>query len=235
MIAIWVLHSANIAVTLNDLEKSFEPHQWPLYWRKHRFRCQASDPIICKANGIGFPGPVKCADILAPSSLASLVKCSCCYAVSQHLILGPLTQPRSIACAPLCKCTNVSITYIMMYAVWPQLTHRSPGRELGQEGMCNRVRDRYEDKVVRTFAQASRSSRCGRQLCKQHERSNMWYQRKLIQNMYSTTAYAGLRAMGDLPRFIVYHSDVMWPYYTIPKCLPNPGPDQIQNVNPAGL
>jgi hypothetical protein len=77
----------------------------------------ASDPIICKANGIGFPGPVERADVLAPSILASLVKCSCCYAVSQNLILGPLTQPRSIACAPLCKCTNVSITYIMIYAV----------------------------------------------------------------------------------------------------------------------
>jgi hypothetical protein len=61
----------------------------------------------------------------------------------------------------------------MIYAVRPQLTHRSRGRELGQEGMCNRVRDRYEDKVARTLAHASRSSRCGRQLCKQHERSNM--------------------------------------------------------------
>jgi hypothetical protein len=39
--------------------------------------------------------------------------------------------------------------------------------------ICNRVRDRYEDKVARTLAQTTRSSRCGRQLCKQHERSNM--------------------------------------------------------------
>jgi hypothetical protein len=95
----------------------------------------------------------------------------------------------------------------------PQLTHRSCGRELGQEGMCNRVRDRYEEKVARTLAQTTHSSRCGRQLCHQHERSNMWYQRKLIKNTYSTTAYAGLTARRDLPRFIVYHSDVMWPYY----------------------
>jgi hypothetical protein len=182
MTATWVLHSANIAVNLNYMEKSVQPHQWPLCWWKHRFRCQASDPSICKANDIGFPGPVECADVAAPSSLASLVKCSCCYAVSQHLILGPLTQPHSIACAPLCKCTNVSIMYIMIYAVWPQLTHRSRGRELGQEGMCNRVPDRYEDKVARTLAQASRSRWCGRQLCKQHERSNMWYQRELIKN-----------------------------------------------------
>jgi hypothetical protein len=97
--------------------------------------------------------------------------------------------------------------------VWPQLTYRSRGRELGQEGMCNRVRDRYEDKVARTLPQTTRSSRCGFKLCKQHERSNMWYQRELIKNTYSTTAYAGLIARRDLPRFIVYHSDVMWPYY----------------------
>jgi hypothetical protein len=38
---------------------------------------------------------------------------------------------------------------------------------------CNRVRDRYEDKVAGTLSQTTRSSRCGRQLCKQHERSNM--------------------------------------------------------------
>jgi hypothetical protein len=41
----------------------------------------------------------------------------------------------------------------------------------------------------------------------------MWYKRELIKNTYSTTEYAGLTAMWDLPRFIVYHSDVMWPYY----------------------
>jgi hypothetical protein len=86
-----------------------------------------------------------------------------------------------------------------------QLTRRSRGRELGQEGMCNRVRDRYEDKVVNTLAHAMRSSRCGHQLCKRHERSNMWYKRELIKNTYSTTAYAGLTAMWDLPWFIVYH------------------------------
>jgi hypothetical protein len=78
---------------------------------------------------------------------------------------------------------------------------------------CNRVRDRYEEKVAHTLAHAKRSSRCGRQLCKQHERSNMWYQRKLIKNTYSTTAFAGLTSRRNLPRFIVYHSDVMWPYY----------------------
>jgi alpha-galactosidase/6-phospho-beta-glucosidase family protein len=78
---------------------------------------------------------------------------------------------------------------------------------------CNRVRDRYEDKVERTLAQTTHSSRCGCQLCKQHERSNMWYQRELIKNRYSTTAYAGLTARQDLPWFIVFHSDVMWPYY----------------------
>jgi hypothetical protein len=75
------------------------------------------------------------------------------------------------------------------------------------------VRDRYEDKVAHTLVHACRSSQCGSQLFKQHERSNMWYQRELIKNTYSTTAYAGLTAMRDLPRFIVYHSDVMLPYY----------------------
>jgi hypothetical protein len=41
----------------------------------------------------------------------------------------------------------------------------------------------------------------------------MWYQRELIKNTYSTSAYAGSTARKNLPRFIVYHSDVMWPYY----------------------
>jgi hypothetical protein len=41
------------------------------------------------------------------------------------------------------------------------------------EAVCNKVRDRYEDKVARTLPQTTRSSRCGRQLCKEHERSNM--------------------------------------------------------------
>jgi hypothetical protein len=38
---------------------------------------------------------------------------------------------------------------------------------------CNRVRDRYEDEVAHTLAQLPQSSQCGRQLCKEHERSNM--------------------------------------------------------------
>jgi hypothetical protein len=33
-----------------------------------------------------------------------------------------------------------------------QVTRTSRGRELGQEGMCNRVRDRYEDEVAHTLA-----------------------------------------------------------------------------------
>jgi hypothetical protein len=75
--------------------------------------------------------------------------------------------------------------------------------------MYNRVRDRYEDKVARTLAQPPQSSLCGWQLCKEHERSNMRYKHELIKNTYSTTAYAGLTARQDLPRFIVYHSDIM--------------------------
>jgi hypothetical protein len=82
----------------------------------------------------------------------------------------------------------------------------------------NRVRDRYEDEVAHTLAHVTRSSRCGRQICKRHERSNMWYERKLIKNTYSTKAYTGLMAMWDLSRFIGYHSDLMWPYYS-PKLL----------------
>jgi hypothetical protein len=39
--------------------------------------------------------------------------------------------------------------------------------------LCNRVRDRYVYKVAHTLAQPPHSSRCGHQLCKQHERSNM--------------------------------------------------------------
>jgi hypothetical protein len=48
--------------------------------------------------------------------------------------------------------------------------------ELGLKGIelhCNRVRDRYEDEVAHTLAQPPQYSLCGRQLCKQHERSNM--------------------------------------------------------------
>jgi hypothetical protein len=63
--------------------------------------------------------------------------------------------------------------YDIICSVCPKVTHRSRGRELGQEGMCNRVRDRYEDEVAYTLAQPLQSSRCGRQLCKEHERSNM--------------------------------------------------------------
>jgi hypothetical protein len=103
-----------------------------------------------------------------------------------------------------------------------RVTRRSRGRELGQEGMCNRVRDRYEDEVAHTLAHATRSCRCGCQLCKRHERSNMWYKRKLIKNTYSTKAYAGLTAMWDLPPFIVYHNDVMWPYYRCSSEWPQP-------------
>jgi hypothetical protein len=42
-----------------------------------------------------------------------------------------------------------------------------------QTKVCNRVRDRYEDEVAHTLAQQPQYSLCGRQLCKQHERSNM--------------------------------------------------------------
>jgi hypothetical protein len=68
--------------------------------------------------------------------------------------------------------------------------------------VCNRVRDRYEDEVAHTLAQPPQSSRCGRQLCKEHERSNMWYQRELIKNTYSTSAYAGSTARKNLPRLL---------------------------------
>jgi hypothetical protein len=43
------------------------------------------------------------------------------------------------------------------------------------EMCCNRVRDRYEDEVAHTLAHATRSSRCGRTLCKRHERSNLLF------------------------------------------------------------
>jgi hypothetical protein len=206
MTATLVWHSANIAVLLITWKSPLNPTSDPLCLWKSRSHCQASDPSIrLKPTTLVFQ--VLLNVLTQPPLLASLVKYSCCYAVSQHLILDPLVSP-------LCKCTNVSITYIMICAVWPQLTRISRGRELGQEGMCNRVHDRYEYKVAYTLAQATRSSWCGRQLCKQHERNNMWYKRELIKNTYSTTAYAGLTAMRDLPRFIVYHSDVMWPYYS---------------------
>jgi hypothetical protein len=173
--------------------------------------CSTLNPISKSPYACGNIDPISMH--LIPVSVwnpTSFVKCSYCYAVSQHLILDPLVSP-------LCKCTNLSIRYTMICAVWPQLTRRSRGWELGQEGMCNRVRYRYEDEVAHTLAHASRSSWCGLQLCKRHERSNMRYKRKLIKNTYSTTAYAGLTAMRDLPRFIVFHSDVIWPYYIILK------------------
>jgi hypothetical protein len=52
--------------------------------------------------------------------------------------------------------------YDIICSVCPQVTLRSRGRELGQEGMCNRVRDRYEDEVAHILAQPPQSSRCGR-------------------------------------------------------------------------
>jgi hypothetical protein len=128
------------------------------------------------------------------------------------------------------RCINY-VYYDIICAVWPQLTHKYRGRELGQEGMCNSVRDRYEDEVAHTLAQPPQSSRCVGQLCKEHERSNMWYKRELIKNTYSTTSYAGPTARKDLPRFIVYHSDVMWPYYiyiTYSICKTKKGPMAMQ-------
>jgi hypothetical protein len=128
-----------------------------------------------------------------------------------HYVNVPMYQLRILKNIKKKKKKKIRILWYELYD--PQLTRRSRGRELDQEGMCNRVPDRYEDKVAYTLAHAMRTRRCGCQLCKQHERSNMWYKRKLIKNTYSTTAYAGLTAMRDLPRFIVYHSEVMWPYY----------------------
>jgi hypothetical protein len=58
---------------------------------------------------------------------------------------------------PLCN-----VYYDIICSVCPQVTLRSCGRELGQEGMCNRVRDRYEDEVAHTLAQPPQSSGCGR-------------------------------------------------------------------------
>jgi hypothetical protein len=78
-----------------------------------------------------------------------LSKCSCCYAVSQHLILDLLHVLHYV---------NVQmyqyVYHIMCYVT--RVTRRSRGRELGQEVMCNRVRDRYEDEVAHTNAEHDR-------------------------------------------------------------------------------
>jgi hypothetical protein len=66
--------------------------------------------------------------------------------------------------------------------------------------------------LLRIAAQAIRR---GCQLCKQHQRSNMWLQARankeqlLQESVYRS--YSDARPVA----VIVYHSDVMWPYYTL--------------------
>jgi hypothetical protein len=97
--------------------------------------------------------------------------CSCCYVVSQHLILDLLHVLHYVNVLMYYVYHVYHVYHIMCYVT--RVTRRSRGRELGQEGMCNRVCDRYEDEVAHTLAHATRSSRCGRHLCKRDERSNM--------------------------------------------------------------
>jgi hypothetical protein len=109
------------AVTLKNMEKSVEPHQWSLYWRKHRSRCQAFDLITCKADGIKFPGLVECADGLTPSTFCFFGSIAVAMPFPSIWSWARWTQSHRSACAslcvcaPLCKCTNVSITCIMIW------------------------------------------------------------------------------------------------------------------------
>jgi hypothetical protein len=124
--------------------------------------------------------------------LSHIVVCICICELAAVIIIvitaiaETLVQLLQIAWAFLSMCICFihvplcNVYYDIICSVCPQVTLRSRCRELGQEGICNRVRDRYEDEVAHTLAQPPQSSRCGRQLCKEHERSNMWYQRELI-------------------------------------------------------
>ena len=53
-------------------------------------------------------------------------------------------------------CILCNVYYDIICSVCPQVTLRSRGRELGQEGMCNRVRDRMKRRL-RTLLHSRRS------------------------------------------------------------------------------
>jgi hypothetical protein len=64
--------SRHNAVTLKNMEKSVEPHQRPLYWRKHRSRCRAFDLITCKPMTLIFQASSNVLTYLPLQPFASL-------------------------------------------------------------------------------------------------------------------------------------------------------------------
>jgi hypothetical protein len=86
-----------------------------------------------------------------------------------------------------------------MYYV-TQVTHRSCGRELCQEGMCNRVRDCYEEGCAHSCASRRAQANAVASYANGINRVTCDYKRERIKSKYSKKVYTGLTAMQDLSR-----------------------------------
>jgi hypothetical protein len=84
-----------------------------------------------------------------------------------------------------------------MYYV-TQVTHRSCGQELGQEGMCNRVRDRYEEGCAHSCASRSAQANAVASYANNVKGVTCDYKRERIKSKYSKQAYTCRTAMRDL-------------------------------------
>jgi hypothetical protein len=91
----------------------------------------------------------------------------------------------------------VSITYYVT-----QVTRRTLGRELGQEGMCNRVRDRYEEGCAHSCALRRAQAEAVASYASGINGVTCDYKRKQIKSKYSKKVYTGLTAMQDLSRLL---------------------------------
>jgi hypothetical protein len=83
-----------------------------------------------------------------------------------------------------------------------QVTHRFCGQELGQEGMCNRVRDRYEEGCAHSCASRRAQADTVASYANGMKEVTSDYKREQIKSKYSKKAYTGLTAMQDLSRLL---------------------------------
>jgi hypothetical protein len=89
---------------------------------------------------------------------------------------------------------------IMCYVT--QVTHRSRDRELGQEGMCNKVRDRYEEGCAHSCASQRARADAVASYANGIKGVTCDYKSKRIKSKYSKKAYTGLTAMRDLSQLL---------------------------------
>jgi hypothetical protein len=75
-----------------------------------------------------------------------------------------------------------------MYYV-TQVTHRSCGRELGQEGMFNRVRDRYEKSCAHSCASRPAQANAVASYANGMKGVTCDYKRKRIKSKYTKKVY----------------------------------------------